>query len=407
MGQEIRIKGEPDEYVPMKTIELAINNGHLNVGSQLFLDYLETKLGHKLFLKNPLPTSTQTKQKEPKPQSSATATAPKPMGSAIKIPKWLESGVSLKEMYDTVQKEVSELKERDIAGILKKKNYGLSLAANYETWCKPELFHYLSIAGLRGEQELQAACWPARVTFFQKLQTIEGQEWATPYITVYTTINGDDSKDAFNVRKGEMTYNFYLNDRQEVRCIKGKVQETEILNEKNADRRRDCFLEDWKKSDAELIAQYYNIPDEKEQLMSIKTDGTEGWQEKYYFKRPDYRKWGEVYNLSNFTGDKNEKIEQFWNQFSSTQKNELLNSGKEILASIPAIVRTTKGLRHYRYEGITDYDKNGKAKYLKGFSEDYVDEKSDKLEQTWNQEFMAREINYYSSEEFEKRSLGR
>ncbi len=57
MGQTIRIEGEPDEYVPMKTIELAVNNGHLNVGSQLFLDYLETKLGHKMFLKNPLPLS--------------------------------------------------------------------------------------------------------------------------------------------------------------------------------------------------------------------------------------------------------------------------------------------------------------------------------------------------------------
>ena len=96
MGQEIRIKGEPDEYVPIKTIELAINNGHLNVGSQLFLDYLETKLGHKMFLKNPLPTSTQTKQTESKPQSSTNPAAPKPMGSAIKIPKWLESGTPLK-----------------------------------------------------------------------------------------------------------------------------------------------------------------------------------------------------------------------------------------------------------------------------------------------------------------------
>lgn len=407
MGQEIRIEGESDEYVPIKTIELAINNGHLNVGSQLFLDYLETKLGHKLFLKNPLPKSTQTKQAESKPQPSTNFAAPKPMGSAIKIPKWLESGVSLKEMYDTVKKEVSELQERDTTGTLKKKNYGMSLAANYETWCKPELFHYLSITGRRGEQELQAACWPARVTFFQKLQTIEGQQWVTPYITVYIPSNGQDSSDTFNIRKGEMTYNFYLTNHQEVRCIKGDVQETEILNEKNASQRRNCFLEDWKKSDAELIAQYYNVPDGKEQLMSIKTDGTEGWQEKYYFKRPDYRKWGEVYNLSNFNGDKNEKIEQFWSQFSSTQKNELLNSGKEILASIPAIVRTTKDLRHYRYEGIIDYDKNGKTKYLKGFSDCYTDVKSDKLEQTWNQEYMAREINYYSSEEFEKRSLGR
>ena len=407
MGQKIRIEGEPDEYVPMKTIELAINNGHLNVGSQLFLDYLETKLGHKMFLKNPLPTSTQTKQTEPKPQSSETSTAPKPMGSAIKIPKWLESGTSVKEMYQTVQKEVNELKKRDTTGMLKKKNYGMSLAANYQTWCKPELFHYLSMTGYRGERELQAACWPARVTFSQRLQTIEGQRWATPYITVYSTMDGDDVSDTFNVRKGEMTYNFYLNDQKEVRCIKGNVQETEILNEKNANRKRNCFFENWKKSDAELFSTAYNVTDEKEQLMSIKTDGTEGWQEKNYFKRPDYRKWGEVYNLSNFTGDENEKIKQFWDQISPTQKNELLNSGKEILASIPAIVRTTKDLRHYRYEGITDYDKNGKPKSLKGFSDFYTDVKSDKLEQTWNQEYMAKEINYYSSEEFEKRSRGR
>ena len=150
-----------DGYVPIEIIETALNEGIIEVKSEQMMIFFEKIAGHRIY--TPKPIDNQFKEREEavlrqnaaalqnknstiKPGPIATSKMSKPMGTAAKMPAFMDKSLKIAEIYKVATDESTKV--RDASDVLQKKIYGMSLATRYKEWMTPELFDYLSMKGL-------------------------------------------------------------------------------------------------------------------------------------------------------------------------------------------------------------------------------------------------------------------
>lgn len=417
MAQE-RIKG----HVPIEIIESALNTGFIEVKSEQMMKYFESMAGHRIYTPKPIDNqfkeieqqklaqyqkqqlrkqeknNLQVSQNSPKITNNPKVANSKVVGSTTKMPAFLEKGLKISEMYKIATDESTKL--RDSNEVLKHKNFGLSLAARYKDWITPELFDYISMKGPRAEAEFRAACYPARVAFSHRIQTKEGRVWATPYITVFIPTYAKDSQDDWNVGYKERAYSFYLTNTREIHAICDDVLGCEtIKSPETREKQQEKSIKEWKNSSCEKRVRVFNPKTGVEQYALLKTDGTEGWQEKYFFKKDDYYKWMQTYDVTNSVYDGKVDFDEHWGKV--WQENSLTEQiAKESIAKIPSIVMSDQNLVRYTPSTITYYDKKGnymEEKAPKG-CEYYQDNNTNDFVHYWNQMIMDRECGFSERE---------
>lgn len=390
-------------YVPMKLIEGALNEGIIEVKSDVMMEYFEKIAGHRIYTPKPIDNSEFKSRDDAarlhhqKMKSSSHSPTLKPVGFQKKMPAFMEKGLSYNEMYDIATDDAT--KKRDASEVLKKKNYGISLAATYKEWMTPELFDYLSMSGPRAQGEFRAACYPARVAFSHRIQRVDGMMWATPYITIFTPLSAKDSKDDFSIKKGEGAYSFYLTKDRQIHAINDTAMRVDTI--KNLDTRENQKAESmkaWQKSDCEKRVRLVNPKTKQEQYILLQSQGTEGWQEKNFFKMQDSYKWPEVYDVTSCMHDGVVDYDEYWGRVMNRDTIEMM--GRSAIAKIPDIVMGTENLKGYRSNYVYDYDKKGELVQIEvpGGFEKFQHESADGFEKYWDQTFMSLELDRLSNE---------
>lgn len=395
-------------YVPIEIIESALNEGIMEIKSEQLMKYFEMLAGHRIYIPKPIDNQQFKEQdkmiqefiKQQQPKVAPTApktTTIKPVVSAPKLPAFMDPSLKFAEIYKKATDEVTKLKES--SDVLQKKNYGSSLAARYKEWMTPELFDYLSMKGPRAEAEFRAACYPARVSFSHRVQKIEGRMWATPYITIFAPSSAFDSKDDYNTKLGETAYSFYLTKDREIHVIKDDVKHIDtIKSPETRDKQRAENMKIWQKSEYEKRVRIVNPKTGVEQFALLKSRGTEGWQEKYYFKKPNAYQWPQVYDVNSFIRDGNVDFDEYWGKVNNKASIEAM--GREAISKIPSIVMSKENLSKNTCPIIFDYDKKGNLlnkEAPKGW-EVYTDDGISDFSRAWNQEDMEKAVDWYNQD---------
>lgn len=392
MAKEIK---QIDGYVPIKIIESCLNDGIIEVKSEEVMKYFEMVAGHRIY--TPKPIHNQFKEQEDAIRKQrALSNISNPIGTAAKMPAFMDKSLKLAEMYKMATDEATRI--RDSSDVLQKKKYGLSLASRYKEWMTPELFDYLSMKGPRAESELRAACYPARVAFSHRVQRIDGKIWATPYITIFTPTSPIDGKDSFDIEKKVTAYSFYLTKDREIHVVEDEVERVDtIKSPETKEKQKAESLKAWKNSECEKRVRIVNPKTGVEQYALLHTSGTEGWQEKYFFKKQNAYQWPEVYDMTSCVHDGKVDYDEYWGRRSDKVTIEAM--GREAISKVPKIVMSTENLRRYTPPSYTDYSKKDKkgrpveVKAPKGY-EEFSHEGADEFVHTWNQMMMERAVGY-------------
>ncbi len=401
-------------HIPIEIVESALNEGMVEVKSEELMKYFESVAGHRIY--TPKPIENKFKEKDElirqaleykrKQMAALNKVAPpspklvnsKPVGTAAKLPPFMDKSLKLAEMYKMATDESTKL--RDSSDVLQKKKYGLSLASRYKEWMTPELFDYLSMKGPRAEAELRAACYPARVAFSHRVQRIDGKIWATPYITIFTPSNTRDAKDDSNIKEEETAYSFYLTKDREIHVIKDEAKRVDtIKSPETRDKQRAENLKAWQNSDWEKRVRLVNPKTGVEQYVLLHSWGTEGWQERYFFKKENAYQWPEIYDMTSCTHEGKIDYDKYWGRGQDLVAIETM--GREAISKIPKIVMSTENLRRYTPTLIRGYDKKGRVgdlvKAPKGY-EEFLHEGADDFSDYWSQEEMERTVGDWSKE---------
>lgn len=397
-----------DGYVPIEIIETALNEGIIEAKSEQMMIYFEKIAGHRIY--TPKPIDNQFKEREEAalkqreadlqkkklttgPDSNMASTISNPIGTAAKMPAFMDKSLKIAEIYKVATDESTKV--RDASDVLQKKQYGMSLATRYKEWMTPELFDYLSMKGPRAEAELRAACYPARVAFSHRVQKIEGQYWATPYITIFTPFNAMDANDEFDLKNGNVSYSFYLTKDREIHVVEDEIERVDtIKSPETKEKQKAESLKAWKNSNCEKRVRIVNPKTGVEQYALLLTRGTEGWQEKYFFKKPNAYQWPEVYNMTSCVHDGKVDYDEYWSRGSDKVTIEAM--GREAIAKIPSIAMDTENLQCFRPLYIDTYDKKGRCSEIKAPKgwEEYMDKGANNFSRYWSQEFMERAVGY-------------
>lgn len=327
------------------------------------------------------------------PDSNMASTISNPIGTAAKMPAFMDKSLKIAEIYKVATDESTKV--RDASDVLQKKIYGMSLATRYKEWMTPELFDYLSMKGPRAEAELRAACYPARVAFSHRVQKIEGQYWATPYITIFTPFNAMDANDEFDLKNGNGACSFYLTKDREIHVIRDDIERVDtIKSPETKEKQKAESLKAWKNSDCEKRVRIVNPKTGVEQYALLQTRGTEGWQEKYFFKKQNAYQWPEVYNMTSCVHDGKVDYDEYWSRGSDKVTIEAM--GREAIAKIPSIVMDTENLQCFRPLYIDTYDKKGRCSEIKAPKgwEEYMDKGANNFSCYWDQMEMERAVGY-------------
>ena len=409
MAKELK---QIDGYVPIEIIESCLNDGIIEVKSEEVMKYFEKVAGHRIYIPKPIDNlfkehedairkqreaALQNKKLTVNPNCSNVPKISKAVGTAAKMPAFMDKSLKLADMYKMATDEATKI--RDSSDVLQKKKYGLSLASRYKEWMTPELFDYLSMKGPRAEAELRAACYPARVAFSHRVQRIDGKIWATPYITIFTPTSPIDGKDSFNIEQNVIAYSFYLTKDREIHVVEDEVERVDtIKSPETKEKQKAESLKAWKNSECEKRVRIVNPKTGVEQYALLHTSGTEGWQEKYFFKKPNAYQWPEVYNMTSCVHDGKVDYDEYWGRVQSNLGG-IEAMGRFSIAKIPEIVMSAENLRRYTPPSYTDYSKKDKKGYPvevkapKGY-EEFLHEGADDFVTTWNQMRMERAVGY-------------